>query len=267
MIAVVILHVVPAAVFALIHGSIFYRLRTMLVFLGICLVVGNIFENLGVLTGFPYGSYYFTDVTGPKLFVVPIFLGLAYVGMAYLSWTLARLILGKSESPLACSQVLTVPPLAGVIMVAWDFCMDPVWSTLLHPWIWRRGGAYFGVPVSNFFGWYLDVFVIYQLFALYLRGRQPAPGPTPASYWRLAVLFYAVSAAGNLLLMIPRAGFEVVSDAAGTVWRVSDITRATALSSIFTMGAFAMAAWLRLDAQSTKEDRLSGTPLPEIASQ
>jgi hypothetical protein len=89
----------------------------------------------------------------------------------------------------------------------------------------------------------------------------------PSSYWRLAVVFYAVSAAGNLLLVIPRAGLAVVYDHAGTLWKVSDIAGATALSSIFTMGSFALAAWIRLDAQSTKEDRLSGAPLPEIASQ
>jgi uncharacterized membrane protein len=273
MLAVVVLHVIPPAVFALIHGSMFYRLRTMLIFFGICLVIGNIFENLGASTGFPYGPYYFTNLMGPKLFVVPVFLGLAYVGMAYLSWMLARLILGETECPLVGSRVVTVPLIAGVIMVAWDFCMDPIWSTILHAWIWRRGGAYFGVPVSNFVGWYIAVYVIYQLFAFYirnrsdrLRNRSHAPGLMPSGYWRLAILFYAVSAAGNLLLVIPRAGFAAVSDATGTQWKVSDITGATALSSIFTMGAFALAAWLGLDGESTKEDRLSGTPLPEITS-
>jgi uncharacterized membrane protein len=267
LLVVVVMHVVPAAAFALIHGSMFYRFRTMLVFVGICLLVGNIFENLGVLTGFPYGLYYFTDVMGPKLLVVPIFLGLAYVGMAYLSWTLARLILGLAESPLAGSQVLTVPLLAGVIMVAWDFCMDPVWSTLLHAWIWLKGGAYFGVAASNFFGWYLDGYVIYQLFALYLRGRSPATRPMSPSYWRLAVLFYGVSAAGNLLLLIPRAEFSVVFDAVGTLWKVSDITGATALSSIFTMGAFTLAAWLRLDRSSVKETGVRSFPVPKIATE
>jgi uncharacterized membrane protein len=273
MLAVVVLHVVPPAVFALIHGSMFYRLRTMLIFFCIGLVTGNIFENLGVHTGFPYGPYSFTNLMGPKLFVVPVFLGLAYVGMAYLSWTLARLILGEVKCSLAGLRVVTVPLVAAVIMVAWDFCMDPIWSTILHVWIWQRGGAYFGVPVSNFFGWYVAVYVIYQLFALYIRNRSDrlrnrslAPGLWPSSYWRLAILFYAVSAAGNLLLVIPRTGFSAVFDASGTQWKVSDITGATALSSIFTMGAFALAAWLRLDAQSTKEDRLSGIPLREITS-
>jgi len=267
MLAVVVLHVLPAASFALIHGSMFYRLRTMLVFFGICLVVGNVFENLGVVTGFPYGPYYFTDVMGPKLLVVPILLGLAYVGMAYLSWTLAKLIVGRMECRLDGWRVVTVPLLAGVIMVAWDFCMDPVWSTILHAWIWLRGGSYFGVPLSNFAGWYLVVYMIYQLFAVYLRRRPGAVTRQPPAYWRLAVLFYAISAAGNLLLLIPSGQEAVVPDAAGIRWKVSDITDATALSSIFTMGAFAIAAWIRLDGKGTKESSPQGMPLGKIATE
>jgi hypothetical protein len=60
----------------------------------ICVVVGNLSENLGVATGFPFGRYYFVELMGPKLFHVPVLLGLAYIGMAYVSWTLARLIAG-----------------------------------------------------------------------------------------------------------------------------------------------------------------------------
>ena len=172
---VVALHVLPPIVFALIHGAMFYQWRGILIFFAICLVVGNIFENVGVRTGFPFGHYYFTDLMGPKLFVVPIQLGLAYLGMAYLSWTLARLILGGMRNPLEGSRVVTLPLVAAFIMVAWDFSQDPVWSTILHLWIWQQGGAYFGVPVSNFLGWYLTVYVFYQLFALYLRGRSTNP--------------------------------------------------------------------------------------------
>jgi putative membrane protein len=76
-------HVLPAAVFALLHGVVTYRLRGILIFTGLCLVVGNVVENVGVITGFPFGQYYFTNAMGPKLFPVPILLGLAYVGMGY----------------------------------------------------------------------------------------------------------------------------------------------------------------------------------------
>jgi uncharacterized membrane protein len=256
MLAVVALHVVPPAVFALIHGAMLYRTRGILTFFAICLMIGNIFENVGVRTGFPFGHYYFTDLMGPKLFVVPIQLGLAYLGMAYLSWTLARLILGNMRSPLVGSRVATLPVVAAFIMVAWDFSQDPVWSTILHLWIWRQGGVYFGVPVSNFLGWYLTVYVFYQFFALYLRGRSTNPNPLPPCYWHLAVLFYAVSAAGNILPAIPSAGFSVVSDPTGAQWRVSNITGTCALTSIFTMGAFAVQAWVSLSDQKAEAGKL-----------
>ncbi len=255
MLAVIALHVLSPAVFALIHGAILYGSRGIFTFAALCLVIGNIFENLGILTGFPFGRYYFTDVMGPKLFLVPILLGLAYLGMGYLSWTLGCLILGGMRSPLAGSRVVTLPLVASFIMVAWDLSMDPVWSTIEHGWIWLQGGAYFGVPVSNFLGWYLTVYVFYQLFALYLRDRSTNPNALPSSYWHLAVLFYGVSAAGNIILVIPPAGLTVVSDPSGAQWKVSDITGACALASIFTMGAFALLAWVRLTEQKAEAAR------------
>lgn len=246
MLAIVALHVFPPAVFALIHGSRAYGSRGIITFVAICLVVGNVFENLGVLTGVPFGRYYFTDVMGPKLLHVPILLGLAYVGMGYLSWTLGHLITGNLRSPITGSRVVTLPLVAAFIMVAWDLSMDPIWSTVEHGWIWLNGGAYFGVPVVNFFGWYVTVYVIYQLFALYLRDRATIPDRLPASYWRLAVLFYGISAVGNILLVIPVAGPSLVTDASGAQWKLSDITGVCALVSIFIMGGFAVRAWGRL---------------------
>jgi uncharacterized membrane protein len=259
MLAVVALHVVPAALFALIHGAMFYRVRGILTFIVLCLVIGNVFENVGVRTGFPYGHYYFTDLMGPKLFAVPVFLGIAYVGMAYFSWVLARLILGVGN-PLVGSRIVTLPLMAAFVMVAWDLAMDPVWGTVLHAWIWLKGGAYFGVPVSNFLGWYLTVYVIYQLFALYLRRSTTSLKRLPPGYWRLALVFYVVSAAGNLLVVIPRAGPAVVSDPAGVQWKVSNIASACALVSIFLMGAFSLLAWVRLTDQKIEGARSPAEP-------
>src|ERR1700726_166123 len=210
MVAMVALHVLPLLVFALIHGAMSYRLHGILIFFAICFVVGNVFENLGVATGFPFGRYYFTGAMGPKLFQVPILLGLAYVGMGYLSWTLGRVILGNLRSPLAGARVIALPLVAAFIMVAWDFANDPVWANINRLWVWRHGGAYFGVPVTNFLGWYLVVYVIYQLFALYLRGRSPGAKPLPYGYWHWPVIFYALSAAGDILIVLPKPAASVV---------------------------------------------------------
>jgi uncharacterized membrane protein len=246
MLTVVALHVVAPAAFALIHGAKSYGWRGILVFVALTLAVGNLFENLGVRTGFPYGHYYFTDVMGPKLRNVPVLLGLAYVGMAYLSWTLGRVILGNVQAPLTGKRVFALPVLAASIMTAWDLSQDPVWATILHCWNWIQGGPYFGVPVSNFLGWLLTVYVFYQLFALYLQGRPRDSESLPPGHWYQALLFYGASAAGNLLLTIPRAGPTVVSDPTGRQWQASDITGTCALVTIFTMGAFAVMAWVRL---------------------
>lgn len=248
--AIAALHILPPLLFALIHGAELFGRRAILTFVVLFLLVGNVMENLGVMTGFPFGHYHFTDCLGPKLFHVPLMLGLAYLGIGYLSWTLALLMLrnGNGQDPLAGFRVVALPLLASLPMVAWDLSMDPVWSTIQHCWIWQHGGPYFGVPVSNFLGWYLTVYIFYQLFALYLRHRPVAFNPLPASFWQLAVLFYALCAAGNLLLLLgaPPGDLSVVSDPSGKTWNVREILGVSALVSIFIMGAFAVLAWIRL---------------------
>src|SRR5438128_12693638 len=64
--------------FALLHGAVHYRWSGMVTFIVICLVVSNILENTSILTGFPFGHYHYTDVLGPKLFLVPLVIGPAY---------------------------------------------------------------------------------------------------------------------------------------------------------------------------------------------
>jgi uncharacterized membrane protein len=219
---VVALHVVPPLLFALIHGAAVYGLRGILAFIAICLVVGNIAENVGVATGFPFGRYYFTGVMGPKLFHVPVLLGLAYIGMGYVSWTLARLILGPKP------RRILLPLTAAVVMTTWDLSLDPVWSTILHAWIWTGGGPYFGVPLTNFFGWLLTTFVIYQAFELLAPDAFRADGQTP-------VAFYAVSALGNVLLLLPLHRLSIVTDPAGRLWQVSGIAAASIAVSLFML--------------------------------
>jgi uncharacterized membrane protein len=232
--------------FALLHGSKQYSWRDMLVFTAICLTVSNALENLSIVTGFPFGHYHYGDALGPKLFLVPLLIGPAYLGMGYLSWTLARLILG-GRRPRA-DRLFAVPAIAGFVMVSWDLTFDPIASTIGHSWIWRDGGAYFGVPVSNFLGWYLTVYVFFQLFALYLRRRLgDSRQQTAASFWPPAVAMYAVTALRPILSwLFHSSGQATATDQAGVAWQVSALYGTCALAAIFTMGAFLVLALLRL---------------------
>jgi putative membrane protein len=244
--AIVALDVLSAMAFALIDGARHYRLRGILVFASLCLLVGNFTENLSIYTGFPFGHYYFVELMGPKLFQVPVLLGLAYIGMSYVSWTLARAIVGKPHAPVTGLRSLGLPLVASFIMVAWDLAQDPVWATVLHGWVWRDGGAWFGVPVSNYLGWFGTVFTIYLLFALYLHRRAESFIAAPPASLRPALLFYLLCAAGNVLQVFSSQAPAVVMDPTGKQWSYADIARASALVSIFVMGGFAAIAWVRL---------------------
>jgi len=240
--------IIPAVLFALIHGAKIYKPHGILVFAAISIALGFAMEVVGVRTGFPFGHYYFTDGMGPKLFLVPVLMGPAYLGMGYVSWTVARAILDSAnrETALAGLRVITLPLSASFVMVAWDLSFDPALSTYGHYWIWTQGGAYLGVPVSNFLGWYLTNYLIYQAFALYLRWRTAASDFASRADSRLAVLFYAVCAAGSVLRSASTTSTPVVADPTGTLWRVRDINHVCALAAIFIMGAFAVLAFARL---------------------
>jgi putative membrane protein len=242
---IVALQVVPPAVFAWFHASVLYGIRAMLVFTAFCLGVGGLSESLSLRTGFPFGHYVFTSLMGPKVLQVPVLLVLAYLGIGYCSWVLAVLILGHRDEQLRGARVVALPLLASVIMVAWDVSMDSIWATLDRAWIWRDGGIYFGVPISNFLGWYLTAFLFYLAFAFYLRANSALTQPMPLSLWRLAVAIYGICALGNLLVFRKGLFAPTAADATGREWVTTEILAASVLVSLLVMTPFAALAWVR----------------------
>jgi uncharacterized membrane protein len=256
---IVLLHVVPPALFALAHGSVLYRAKGIAVFAVLCLGFGTLAESVSLRTGFPFGHYYFTDVMGPKIFQLPLLLALAYLGIGYVAWVLALLILGYSDKPIHGTGVVTLPLLASLIMLAWDLSMDPNWSTLIRAWIWQDGGAYFGVPVSNFFGWFLVAYIYYQAFALYCTANPITAAPTRQTFWIPAILLYAVCGLGNLLVLKRPMAPPVVTDAAGKQWLTADILANSVLVSLLVMVPFALTAWLKVRERAAKVLRASAS--------
>ncbi len=246
---IVILQVAPPGAFALVHGSILYRVNGMAAFTAFCLGVAAVCESLSLRTGFPFGHYYFTSLMGPKLLQVPMLLVLAYLGIGYCSWVLALLILGYRDKPLTGARVIALPLLSTLIMVAWDLSMEAVWSTLDRAWIWRDGGMFYGVPLSNFFGWYLTAYLFYQAFALYCRANPVQPVPTSRGYWRAAILCYGICAFGNLLIFREGLFPLAATDGSGRLWLTRDILVACTLISVFVMGPAVLVAWHKLKVQ------------------
>jgi len=103
--------------------------------------------------------------------------------------------------------------------------MDPISSTILSEWVWQTPGAYFGVPISNFFGWFLVVFIFFLFFALFFSkfdrvNPQRAVMLASKPFWIEAAVMYGLVGLGNILNLLSIN---------------NDITQSMALITIFTM--------------------------------
>lgn len=235
-IALTILHLTILLTFALVHGGLRYGLKGILAFAGICLVVSNAIENIGVATGFPFGHYHYTDALGPKLGYVPLLIGPAYLGVGYLAWVIGTVLAGEVKRGVDDLAMLATPIIGAFVMVLWDLTLDPAVSTLGGWWVWEKGGGFFGVPLSNYLGWYLTVFAFMQIFAVYLVMWGPqAPAAQPKGYYMQAVAMYAVVAL-QFVVNYAVKGSEHIVDPAGVTWRSGDLLETSAITAIFTMG-------------------------------
>ncbi len=231
--------------FAWMHGIASYGVRNMLIFFGITLVVSNFFENFSILTGFPFGNYDYTNVLGPKVFLVPVMISVAYFGYGYCAWALARVLLGDTRERTSGNLVFTVPLLAGFLMVSWDLTFDPLMANVIKAWTWKDGGSYFGVPFSNFLGWYLTVYIFYQIFSFYMRGREKR-GELGKEYWLQATAVYGVTGLAVVLTPVFLHTNEIFVDAAGTTWKLQDMLFTCALAALFTMVAYAFLSAVKI---------------------
>ena len=146
-------------------------------------------ESLGVATGFPYGRFFYGESLGPTVAgLVPILLPVSYV----------PLVVGAVAAAWGGPRLLHVA-WSALILVWIDAVLDPG-ATSLGFWVWPEGGAYYGVPPSNFAGWLLSGALAAVL--LLATGRWAEP-PRPALLDSAAIataLWTAVAAFSGIIL-------------------------------------------------------------------
>ena len=125
-------------------------------------------EELGLATGFPFGRYAYTQALQPQLAGVPLLIPLAWLMMLPPAWAAAEAILAGCRERLGMGYALLHAALAGLAFTAWDLYLDP--QMVAHGlWVWDNGwGGYFGIPWSNFIGWWLSA----TLLTLVVRPSQ-----------------------------------------------------------------------------------------------
>ncbi len=218
--------------FALLHAGQREGWRGALRLLLLVFGVSLLFESVGVATGWVYGPYYYTDKLGPKfLGLVPYLIPLAWFMMSYPAFVIAERLIGPDNQEAPGNRVwrlLVVAAVGGLVMTAWDVVMDPLMVAGGH-WVWEAAGAYFGIPLQNFWGWWLTVFTTFVLYLL-VRGRRDAlPDP---GFDRQAVAAYGVTALGMIAASLRHDAADL------------------ALIGFFVMAPWAIMAWARPTAQS-----------------
>ncbi len=111
---------------------------------------GYAIESVGVVSGLPYGSFYYGDALGQKLLgLVPYLLPLSYaplaIGAVAAAWNDGS---GRNHHLLLVLR-------AALLLTLMDGVLDPG-AARMGFWIWPNGGAYYGVPLSNYAGWLLS---------------------------------------------------------------------------------------------------------------
>ena len=245
--------------FSVAHGIPRYGVKHLLFFFVLTFAISWGYETLSIETGFPFGHYYYTGMLGPKLGQVPLLIMPAYFSVGYLAWTLAHVLLDRFDDRLRGGDLVLIPVLAAFVMVMWDLCMDPINSTVRRAWVWRDGGAYFGVPIVNFLGWYLCIYSVYQAFALYLRSmdaRERPPHLGEHATWSIPAYMYGAVMLNSFVPAVLGDNVQVTSRD-GHVWWTGDIHSARALIAIFTMLFFTLLALVRVH-RSLGASRLDG---------
>lgn len=157
--------------------------RATLWLLSICTVLAGSIELIGVLTGFPFGGYEYTERLGPKfLGHVPYVIPPSWFMMLYPALHLS-FMLGVPR--------WAVPITASVLLTWWDVAMDAAVSTARdNPgtaafvyWFWEVEGPFYGMPLQNWLGWLATGLLLSAVFLKIVPSWRESRSLTPLVIW------------------------------------------------------------------------------------
>lgn len=181
-------YVVLAALAALAHAAA----RSSWARAALLLVAGTLIslgaELLGTSTGLPFGPYSYTSLLGWRVAgLVPFPIPLSWFYMLYASLAILGRLLPPGDD--AWSK-LRWAALAGLALTAWDVSMDPAMSFATPHWIWHTRGFFYGMPLLNWFGWWLTGSVVARAMLAILPPSVFAARVAPT---RFPLVLYAVN--------------------------------------------------------------------------
>lgn len=156
-------------------------------------VLGVGLEYIGVLTGFPFGSYRYTGVLVPELpGGVPFAMGFAWLLIVISgTFTASRLIFPGARSVV---RVAMLSMLGALFAVGLDLLLEPVAYHVKGYWQWLAGsGGYYDIPWSNFVAWFVAAaaFAI-PLALLYTAQKATSRTWLPVTLYTMNVVMFGI---------------------------------------------------------------------------
>ncbi len=158
-------------------------------------LIGFAVEAAGVRIGLPFGEYVYTGVLRPQVLGVPAVMGFAWMALVAFACDFAWRLRLAPWVAVVCAAGLTT---------ATDLVINPLAANILGYWSWSRGGAYYGIPFSNFAGWFVTALV-----ACPMLGERGRPNPWAAFVGVAIVLFFSLIALANSLFMVALVGLAL----------------------------------------------------------
>jgi putative membrane protein len=145
-------------------------------------------EFAGLNWGYPFGAYSYTGVLYPSVLGIPLAIGCAWL----ILFAYAREILSRFNAPAWLRPVI-----GASWMMASDLLIDPLAAGSLGYWNWFHGGFYYGVPASNFAGWFIVGLGLFLIF------RQSPRTNRKVAYAGFSILLFFTLIAIRQLLVGP----------------------------------------------------------------
>jgi len=146
-------YVVLGALAALAHAAARtgWRRAALLMVAGTAISLGA--ELTGTSTGLPFGPYSYTSLLGWRVGgLVPFPIPLSWFYMVYCSLAIVGRLRPAYDD---VRSRLVWAALGGATLTAWDVSMDPAMSFATSHWLWHVRGSFYGMPLLNWFGWWL----------------------------------------------------------------------------------------------------------------
>lgn len=230
--------------FVVVHAWLGYSARGIAAFVAIAGIVAFALEAIGVATGFPFGSYTH-HLPGPKPLGVPPVAIASWIIFGWLAWALARVIMRPVPGvAVGGAERFTTPIVATLILGGYDLVYDPIGATA-HDWYsYDHPTGALGVPLSNFLGWLLTGWLIFQLVALVEPRFPGSPVTRTRTYWLLPCLFWLSTTTQIFTSLIhPPDGFAVRG---GKTIQLADVYESGASAALFTIVLTGIMALVRL---------------------